>query len=318
MKHYDLFNGDADGICALQQLRLIEPRPDATPITGVKRDIKLLSKLKNISNGSITVLDISLDRNRDDLSHLLNRNNRITYIDHHYAGDIPSSPLLTTHINPAPDVCTSLIVDSLIDGKHRKWAVCGAFGDNLHKPALEAARSLSLDEKKIIQLRELGELLNYNGYGETIEDLHFAPDELYLSLQSYEDPIDFCSSPTLIKLRDGFKNDLALANEQQVIDPGQHNRLYHFPGKAWAKRIVGIFSNLKARKNPDRAHAILIDNADGTLRISVRAPLNNPKDADTLCRKFPTGGGRAAAAGINNLPPEMKEDFANNFYQIFS
>ncbi len=31
---YDIFNGDADGICALHQLRLHDPRPDAMLITG--------------------------------------------------------------------------------------------------------------------------------------------------------------------------------------------------------------------------------------------------------------------------------------------
>ena len=37
---FDVFNGDADGICALLQLRL--ERPLATQlITGVKRDIQL-------------------------------------------------------------------------------------------------------------------------------------------------------------------------------------------------------------------------------------------------------------------------------------
>jgi len=36
MAYYDVFNGDADGICALHQLRLAEPR-EATLVTGVKR-----------------------------------------------------------------------------------------------------------------------------------------------------------------------------------------------------------------------------------------------------------------------------------------
>ena len=44
MTHYDVFNGDADGICALQQLRLAEPR-DAVLVTGVKRDIALLDRV---------------------------------------------------------------------------------------------------------------------------------------------------------------------------------------------------------------------------------------------------------------------------------
>ena len=39
---YDIFNGDADGMCALQQLRLREPR-DAQLVTGVKRDIALVA-----------------------------------------------------------------------------------------------------------------------------------------------------------------------------------------------------------------------------------------------------------------------------------
>jgi len=42
---YDVFNGDADGICALIQLRRADPKPDATLITGVKRDIELLERV---------------------------------------------------------------------------------------------------------------------------------------------------------------------------------------------------------------------------------------------------------------------------------
>jgi len=41
MIHFDVFNGDADGICALTQLRNAQPR-EAELITGVKRDINLL------------------------------------------------------------------------------------------------------------------------------------------------------------------------------------------------------------------------------------------------------------------------------------
>ena len=42
--HYDVFNGDADGICALLQLRLEEPLV-STRITGIKRDIALLESV---------------------------------------------------------------------------------------------------------------------------------------------------------------------------------------------------------------------------------------------------------------------------------
>lgn len=59
MADYDVFNGDADGICALVQLRQVEPR-DALLITGVKRDITLLKQVNAIAGDRITVLDVSM------------------------------------------------------------------------------------------------------------------------------------------------------------------------------------------------------------------------------------------------------------------
>jgi len=36
----------------------------------------------------------------------------------------------------------------------------------------------------------------------------------------------------------------------------------------------------------------------------LRAPLNNKQGAGDICGQFVSGGGRAAAAGINALPKE--------------
>lgn len=44
MTHYDIFNGDADGLCALVQLRLQHPA-ETSLVTGVKRDIQLLDRV---------------------------------------------------------------------------------------------------------------------------------------------------------------------------------------------------------------------------------------------------------------------------------
>jgi len=85
MQYFDVFNGDADGICALHQLRLAEPRPDARLVTGVKRDIRLLQKLSGTRDAQITVLDVSLDSNRDALLSLLQTGCKILYVDHHFA-----------------------------------------------------------------------------------------------------------------------------------------------------------------------------------------------------------------------------------------
>mgnify|MGYP007077675083 CR=1 FL=1 len=62
MADFDVFNGDADGICALLQLRFAEPR-DAQLVTGVKRDIDLLKKVQPQSGDRITVLCIASSLN---------------------------------------------------------------------------------------------------------------------------------------------------------------------------------------------------------------------------------------------------------------
>jgi len=151
-KYFDVFNGDSDGICALHQLRLAEPRPTATLITGVKRDIRLLDRLAGIENAEITVFDISLDSNGLLLEELLKRN-LVRYIDHHYAGELPDSANLTSHIHPEPETCTSLIVDRMLNGRFRNWAITGAFGDNLHKSAQHAAVGTTLIARDLEILR---------------------------------------------------------------------------------------------------------------------------------------------------------------------
>ncbi|HEX8954759.1 MAG TPA: hypothetical protein VF798_00700, partial [Burkholderiaceae bacterium] len=67
---YDVFNGDADGLCALHQLRLAEPR-DAVLVTGAKRDVALLARVPPEQAGEVCVLDISFDSNAEALRALL-------------------------------------------------------------------------------------------------------------------------------------------------------------------------------------------------------------------------------------------------------
>ncbi len=316
--HYDVFNGDADGICALHQLRMAQPRPAARLITGVKRDVRLLRHLAGVRDADIAVLDVSLDSNREFLPDLL-KSCRIFYVDHHFAGELPSSPLLTVHIDPSPEACTSLIVDRLLAGRFRAWAVAAAFGDNLHGAARAVAATLALTGPEIEELRELGELLNYNGYGAKIEDLHFHPRDLYLALQPYSEPLAFFrESEAMGVLRAGFADDMARARGQTPMVDASAGRVFRFPDAPWARRVAGVFSNEKAREMEGKAHALLVDNPDTTILVSVRAPLVRRQGADVLCRAFPTGGGRAAAAGINALPPEMLPDFLKNFIEVFS
>ena len=72
MATIDVFNGDADGICALTQLRNATPA-DSVLVTGVKRDIALLEKVDARAGDQVTVLDVSLDKNREGLRKVLER-----------------------------------------------------------------------------------------------------------------------------------------------------------------------------------------------------------------------------------------------------
>ena len=212
-KYYDIFNGDADGLCALHQLRLEEPR-DAERITGVKRDIKLLERVDAAAGDEITVLDISMKSNASALAKLLARGVKCQYFDHHAAGTIPQHAGLVAHIDTASDMCTSLIVDRYLSGRQRLWAVVAAFGDNLVSAAIRAAQPLNLDHTELARLHELGDCLNYNAYGESVDDLHYPPADLYEVISPYRDPRDFMvDEPVFDVLKNACREDLARADQ---------------------------------------------------------------------------------------------------------
>ena len=145
MTAYDVFNGDADGICSLQQLRLHSPK-DSILVTGLKREIDLLSRIEVDAGDDITVLDISLDKNREALDMVLEAGASVFYADHHYSGDIPEHDRLDAHIDVAAETCTSLIINQYLENAQARWAVVGAFGDNFDTAAADLGRSIGLDD----------------------------------------------------------------------------------------------------------------------------------------------------------------------------
>jgi len=299
----DVFNGDADGICALIQLRLAQPAQTRL-VTGTKRDIQLLKQVSAKVGDQITVLDISLEKNRSALDCVLEQGAEVFYVDHHQAGKIPRHPRLKTIINTDANTCTSLLVNEYLQRKYLAWAVTAAFGDNLIESAERAARPLSLSADKLSQLKELGVSINYNAYGISMADLHKAPDALYRELAPYASPFEFISDKPIIhnQLLTAYKDDMAKALQ---IKPEYYTgaiSVYILPDETWARRISGVLGNALTNQDPERAHAVLSHNTQGGYQISVRAPLTNKTGADELCSSFPTGGGRKSAAGINHLP----------------
>lgn len=318
MNYIDVFNGDADGLCALVQRRLEQPR-ESELVTGVKRDINLLRQVQANADCHITVLDISFEKNVEDVDRLLNEGAIIEYYDHHKTGELITHKNLQTNINLAANTCTSLIVDRRLSGKYRAWALTGAFGDNLVDTAMKLGLK-DFTEKQLYDLKELGVCLNYNGYGANIDDLFFHPATLFKKLGSFSSPFEFIEDDkvTFETLTDGYQQDMSLAQQSSIIHKSISSAVILLPDEVWARRVSGVFGNELANQYPDRAHAVVTENSDGDYLVSVRAPLNRKSGADELVSKFPTGGGRKAAAGINRLPEQMLGQFIDACEAQFS
>ncbi|NOH33024.1 DHH family phosphoesterase [Vibrio chagasii] len=309
--HYDVFNGDADGIIALLQLRLNEPK-ESTLVTGVKRDIKLVSQVvtqlaeqsAQSDVTSVAVLDVSMEKNLPALQSLLADDINVFYCDHHRTGNIPKSDYLETLINTAPECCTSLLINQKLKGEYVAWAIAAAFGDNLKAVAARLALTNGFDQPQTDFLEELGTLINYNGYGASLSDLHFSPTELYQALYQYSNPFDLLDDKDSVfyQLRAAYKTDNQQLSNLTPIYESEVARVFELPAETWARRISGVFSNEIVNQDPARAQAVLTKNTDAqSYTVSLRAPLSNRVGADEICSSFDTGGGRKAAAGVNSL-----------------
>ncbi len=315
---YDVFNGDADGICALHQLRLAESR-SSTLITGTKRDIDLLRRFQSGNGDQITVLDISLDSNIVALRQHLDAGAEIIYFDHHSASQAFAHDRLHLHCDMAAELCVILLVNRYLQGRYWKWAVVAGYGDNLSAVADAIASQAGLSEAQRGQLQELGTLLNYNAYGESVEDLHFRPEVLYQAVHAYLDPFDFIAeAPEFNTLRDAYVQDMAAMQSVRADRQDQFSAVYMLPSQTWARRISGILANQLSHDQPGKSFAVLTGKTDGAYVVSVRSAQPDNCPAAELCTRFATGGGRRAAAGINHLPGEELDKFLHAFKAYFA
>ena len=317
--HYDVFNGDADGIIALLQLRLAEPRVSKL-ITGVKRDIQLLQQVPANLATSVTVLDISMEKNLAALAGLLAQEIDVFYVDHHRTGLVPNSEHLTEIIDTDANTCTSLLVNQHLAGQYALWAIVAAFGDNMLKAAEQLSQQAGLSAKEQDQLKALGIYINYNGYGRTVDDLHIAPDALFTTLLNYPDPFTLINEANSIftLLEEAYLSDMTQAKQANILHDDETLQVIELEDAPWSRRVSGVYGNELANQNPDKAHAVFTLNLDNTYTVSLRAPINNKVGAGELCAQFETGGGRAAAAGVNQLPKEKLGNFialVSKYYQ---
>ncbi|CAM3940744.1 DHH family phosphoesterase [Pseudomonas wadenswilerensis] len=313
------FNGDADGLCALQQLRLAgELAPTVHLVSGVKRDIELLRRVQAGPGERVTVLDVAHEQNREATRRLLDAGARVRYFDHHFAGELPRHPAFESFIDTAAEVCTSLLVNRYLGGRHHRWAVAAAFGDGMTGPALALAAQHGLDEEDVRALEELGLLLNYNAYGDSLADLHFEPLALAAELLPYRDPLDFIRhSTSFTTLRSGHAADMAAATGLEPWQAGQGVLIYRLPAQPWARRVSGVLANQLAAGAPGKAIGLLSARAEGGWGFSLRVPEDAGLAADAFCRQFPSGGGRKRAAGINRLTDAQLQEVAERLLDCY-
>ena len=268
------YNGDADGICSMVQWGLVYGI-EGQRVTGVKRDIELLERVNPNPNDEIIVMDISLARNHARAVELSTQGFDITWFDHHLAGDPIDA--IATHIDTSSDVCTARIVEKYL-GVESDWAQVALHGDGLSPHSSKP------------EFKELGELLNYNGYGADLSDLHFHPDDLLLLCLQAKTPQNFMGTQAFMTLKNGFESDLSHAQNVSITDG-----YYLLPNEAWARRVVGVMAH-RINERGDGPHVIAIDKGE-TLQVSIRGS----EGIGELCKMF-GGGGRATAGGIDALP----------------
>lgn len=311
-RRYLVCNGDADGLCAAVQWRLHAPAP-AVLLTGLKREIELLRHVPAQAADEVTVFDLSMLRNEDALRRLLAEGVRVRWFDHHAAPPIPDDPKLEAHVDPAPGLCSSLIVDAYLDGRHRAWALAGAYGDNLAAVADPLAEALGLDPEQRGALRRLGEAINYNAYGTLPSDPIVHPAALFERMAAHADPLRFAAADQVVDRIDARRRaDLQRALALAPLRQGPRSCAWRLPDEAWSRRVVGTVANAFSNADPGRAHAVLLPLEGGGYLVSVRAPRGSAMAANTFCAGF-GGAGRAAAAGIDRLPGPALEPFLAAF-----
>jgi hypothetical protein len=184
--------------------------------------------------------------------------------------------------------------------------------------AMNMAKSENLNEDQIILLKQIGLVVNYNSYGQTVADLFFPPEEIAKAVKACgSDVFRFTEQsdifPTLLE---NFSADMSSAVCQEPYSISDNAVIYTLPNEGWTHRIMGSFSNHLVSTNKDLACAIAVLNSDGTYRISVRSSINNPYGAGDLCKKF-SGGGREKAGGVNNLNASEIDNFKKEFERTF-
>jgi len=178
-------------------------------------------------------------------------------------------------------------------GRLHAWAVVGTFGDNFEARARRAAGPLGLDATQLsdpARARSLHQLQCLRGPD---------PEPASRAGRPVPAPATLSRPPGIRRrgsnlpdpprrLRRGHGANAGL----EAGARGGRYALYVLPAEPWVRRASGVLANRLAQATTQRAHALLTRLPEGGFVVSVRAPTAVGTGADTLYRRFATGGSR--------------------------
>lgn len=281
-KGVDVCIGDANGLCSLLQWRLHQPKQSST-LALLGHESRLDGLVHSRAGGDVLLCEIPMQANRSTLMQLLDSGAQIQYLSHQI-GDEPLWHPQLQYIEDAPqDRCTSLMVDRILDGRYRQWALVGAYGKHCNAQADKLAASNGLSAHARTQLRELGELINYNACSVDGKNACIPAVELYSVMSGYQQAMDFLQSePVVGELESVRREDLARAVQIAPYWQDAHASVYVLPNAPWAHRVASGFGKHISAKEPTRAHAFLRPAANGSFMTRVHAARSAPADGLTF------------------------------------
>jgi len=289
---YIIPDGDADGLTAAYQL--IKDRGNYEVITAPKRVVDLVNKVsEKIASGSeVVILDLSSETNKQGLDNLLAKHVKVEWIDHHeQIADLESKVLAL--INQSPEYNTSTIINEKVNGKYVEWAIIGAFGDNKAKKANELAQKHNISPKYLSQLKEIGKLLNYNGFAVIV-----SPEETLNEMLKHNSPKTFAETAIFQKIKEQYQKDRAALGGVKPFYTSDKIVIYQLPESDASLAMFGEFANDLQAKDKSKIYFVIApDEKPSRYVLSIRTS-GNPK-ANEIAKLFENGGGRADAAGAN-------------------
>jgi len=300
----DVCNGDADGLCSVLQWRLHDTR-ESTILTLLNNETSLAGRVHTRPGDEFLICDVPLEPNRSTLKKLLDGGARVQYVNHQFTDDVPWHPQFQATVDSSENACSSLIVDRLLHGKYREWALVGTYGKRLTLVADQLATDMGLLGNDKIRLRELGELISYNACVANVKDACIEPAALYDRLSRYPQPMDFLKSESLICEIDAVRReDIYRASELTPYWQDVDASVYVLPDTPWAHRIASGLDQRIAADDPTRAHAFLRPVENGHFDVKVRAA----RSAAAAIR-----GERPCAWVVEHLPQGEIDHFIRAF-----